>query len=115
MLAWFIGAFNLWTYLTGGLGLPWLLALASFLIPAVFFGLSVLLVRNFLLHDSIFFAAPAFPFWSVTAEYLGAAASPHSPFGNLAYTQTHCQPLTRSGLGFWAGRLAPCEWQFYAA
>lgn len=91
--AWFIGQTNLWQHLANGLALPRLLVVVSFLIPAVVFGLAVLLVRGFLLRGSLFLAAFALPLYWVSYEFLCASASPHSTYGNLAYTQMNCLPV----------------------
>jgi len=74
-----------------------------FLISAVVFGLGVLFVRSFLRRGSLFLAAFAFPVYWVTCEYLNATASPHSTWGNLAYTQMNFLPLIQiaSVTGLW--------------
>jgi apolipoprotein N-acyltransferase len=92
-VAWFIGQTNLWKHLAYGLALPRLLVVVSFLIPAAVFGLGVLLVRSFLLRGSLFSAAFAFPLYWVACEFLSASVSPHSTYGNLAYTQMNCLPV----------------------
>src|SRR5205814_10726094 len=86
-VAWFFGATNLWKHLAYGIGLPWPLILVSFLVPAIVFALGVLFVRSFLRRGAVFLAAIAFPFYWVSYEFLSASISPHSSYGNLAYTQ----------------------------
>jgi len=92
-VAWFFGQMNLWKHLAYGIGLPWPLIVVSFLIPAIVFALGVLFVRSFLRRGSLLLAAIAFPFSWVTYEFLSASVSPHSTYGNLAYTQMNCLPL----------------------
>src|SRR5438874_2865840 len=102
-LAWFFGQMNLWKHLAHGIGLPWPLIVVSFLIPAIVFTLGVLFVRSFLRRGSVFLAAIAFPFYWVSYEFLSASISPHSTYGNLAYTQMNCLPLIQiaSLTGIW--------------
>jgi apolipoprotein N-acyltransferase len=92
-VAWFAGETNLWLHLAQGIGLPVPLILLSFVLGAIVFGLGVLLVRSFLRRGAIFLAALAFPIYWVAFEYLTELASPHSTYGNLAYTQMDCLPL----------------------
>src|SRR5262249_21898528 len=101
-VAWFIGELNLLKYLVG-IDVPWLLILASFLIPAIAFALGVLLVRRFLLRGSLFCAALALPLWWVTYEYATESVSPHSTYGNLGYTQMNFLPVIQIGAvtGIW--------------
>ena len=67
------------------------------------FGFGVLFTRSFLRRGSLFLAALAFPVYWVTYEYLTAMASPHSTWGNLAYTQMDFLPLIQiaSVTGLW--------------
>jgi apolipoprotein N-acyltransferase len=92
-VAWFFGQMNLWKHLAHGIGLPWPLIVVSFLVPAIVFALDVLFVRSFLRRGSLLLAAIAFPFYWVSYEFLSASVSPHSTYGNLAYTQMNCLPL----------------------
>ena len=82
-----VGEMNQWNYFTHGIGLPLPLLLVLLLVPAIAFGLGVLFVRSFLRDGSIFLAALALPAYWVAYEYLTEIGSPHSTFGNLAYTQ----------------------------
>jgi apolipoprotein N-acyltransferase len=102
-LAWFFGKTNLWKHLAYGIGLSWPLIVVSFLMPAILFALGVLFVRSFLRRSSLLLAAFAFPFYWVSYEFLTASVSPHSTYGNLAYTQMNCLPLiqTASLTGIW--------------
>jgi apolipoprotein N-acyltransferase len=102
-VAWLLGQMNEWRYLTHGIQLPVPLILISFAIAAALFGLGVLLVRGFLRRGSIFLAALSFPLYLATYEYVVSITSPHSTFGNLAYTQINCLPVIQiaSITGIW--------------
>lgn len=102
-IAWLIGEMNQWKYLTGGIQLPLPLIVILLAIPALVFGLVVLLTRGFLRRGSLFCAALAFPSSWVAYEYLTEIGSPHSTFGNLAYTQMDCLPMIQlaSITGIW--------------
>ena len=75
-----------------------------FLCQATFFGLGVLFTRSLLRRGLLFGAALSFPAYWVTYEYLTEIGSPHSTFGNLAYTQMNCLPLIQiaSITGIWS-------------
>ena len=92
-IAWLLGEMNQWQYLRHVVELPLPMVILFFVIAAVVFGVAVLFVRSFLRRGSVFFAALAFPVYWVTCEYLNAMASPHSTWGNLAYTQMDFLPL----------------------
>jgi apolipoprotein N-acyltransferase len=92
-IAWLIGETNQWNYVRHEIELPPQIAVLYFLTPAVVFGLGVLFVRNFVRRGSLFLGALAFPVYWVAYEYLSAATSPHSTWGNLAYTQMNCLPV----------------------
>jgi apolipoprotein N-acyltransferase len=102
-IAWFLGEMNQWNYLRHFIALPLRIIILFFVIAAVVFGLGVLFTRSFLRRDSLFVAALAFPVYWVTCEYLSAIASPHSTWGNLAYTQMNFLPLIQvaSVTGLW--------------
>src|SRR4029077_10662696 len=102
-VAWLIGEMNQWNYVTQELQLPRQIVILYFVIPAVVFGLGVLFVRSFLRRGSLYLGALAFPVYWVTCEYLNAIASPHSTWGNLAYTQMNCLPAIQiaSITGIW--------------
>ena len=86
-VAWLIGEMNQWNYVRHEIELPLQIAVLYFLVPAVVFGFGVLFTRAFLRRGSLFLGALAFPVYWVTWEYFSATASPHSTWGNLAYTQ----------------------------
>jgi apolipoprotein N-acyltransferase len=102
-IAWILGAMNQWNYVRHVIELPLRIIILFFVIAAVVFGLGVLFTRSFLRRDSVFLAAFAFPVYWVTSEYLTAIASPHSTWGNLAYTQMNFLPLIQiaSVTGLW--------------
>ena len=102
-IAWFLGELNRWNYLRHVIALPFLTIILFFVIAAVVFGLGVLFACSFLRRGSLFLAAFAFPVYWVTCEYLTAITSPHSTWGNLAYTQMDFPPLIQiaSVTGLW--------------
>jgi apolipoprotein N-acyltransferase len=101
--AWFLGEMNQWNYLSHVVALPLHTIILFLATAAVVFGLGVLFTRSFLRRGSLFLAAFAFPVYWVTCEYLAAIASPHSTWGNLAYTQMDFLPLIQiaSATGLW--------------
>src|SRR5205809_2049323 len=92
-VAWLIGEMNQWNYVRHEIELPWQIMILYFVVPAVVFGLGVLFVRSFLRGGLLFLATLALPVYWVAYEYLTAIASPHSTWGNLAYTQMNCLPV----------------------
>jgi apolipoprotein N-acyltransferase len=91
--AWVIGEMNQWNYVRHQIELPPQITILYFVVPAVVFGLGVLFVRGFVRRGSLFLASLALPAYWVAYEYLTAIASPHSTWGNLAYTQMNCLPV----------------------
>jgi apolipoprotein N-acyltransferase len=89
-VAWFLGEMNQWNYVRHEMELLPPITILYFVVPAVIFGLGVLFVRSFIRRGSVFLGSLAFPVYWVTCEYLNAIASPHSTWGNLAYTQMNC-------------------------
>jgi apolipoprotein N-acyltransferase len=102
-IAWLLGETNQWNYVRHEMELPLRIIILYFVITAVVFGLGVLFMRSFFRHGSPFLASLAFPAYWVPCEYLNALASPHSTWGNLAYTQMNCLPLIQlaSVTGVW--------------
>jgi apolipoprotein N-acyltransferase len=92
-IVWLIGEMNQWKYVTHAIELPPHITILYFVVPALVFGFGVLFVRGFIRRGSLFLAALAFPVYWVAYEYLTAMASPHSTWGNLAYTQMNCLPV----------------------
>src|SRR5947207_3172819 len=101
--AWLIGEMNQWNYLRHVIELPLQTIILFLVISAVVFGLGVLFVRSFLRRGSLLLASLAFPIYWVACEYVNAIASPHSTWGNLAYTQMDCLPVIQiaSITGIW--------------
>ena len=91
--AWVIGEMNQWNYVRHQIELPAQTTILYFVVPAVVFGLGVLFVRGFVCRGALFLASLALPVSWVVYEYLTAIASPHSTWGNLAYTQMNCLPV----------------------
>jgi apolipoprotein N-acyltransferase len=92
-IAWFLGEMNQWNYVRYEMELPLPITILYLVVPAVIFGFGVLFVRSFIRRGSLFLASLAFPAYWVTCEYLTAIASPHSTWGNLAYTQMNFLPV----------------------
>lgn len=92
-IIWLLGEMNQWKYVTHAIELPPRITILYFVVPAVVFGFGVLFVRGFIRRGSLFLASLAFPVYWVAYEYLTAMASPHSTWGNLAYTQMNCLPV----------------------
>jgi apolipoprotein N-acyltransferase len=92
-IAWLIGEINQWNYVRHAIELPVLITILYFVVPAVVFGFAVLFVRGLVRRGSLALASVAFPVYWVAYEYLTAIASPHSTWGNLAYTQMNCLAL----------------------
>src|SRR4029077_16748245 len=92
-IVWLLGEMNQWKYVTHAIELPPHITILYFVVPAVIFGFGVLFARSFIRRGSLFLASLAFPVYWVAYEYLTAMASPHSTWGNLAYTQMNCLPV----------------------
>jgi apolipoprotein N-acyltransferase len=92
-IIWLIGETNQWNYVRHEIELAPQITVLYFTVPAVVFGLGVLFLRSFLRRGSLFLASLAFPVYWVAYEYLIGTASPHSTWGNLAYTQMNCLPV----------------------
>src|SRR4029450_12404544 len=92
-IVWLIGETNQWNYVRHEIELPPQITVLYFLVPAVVFGFGILFVRSFIRRGSLFLASLGFPVYWVAYEYLTAMASPHSTWGNLAYTQMNCLPV----------------------
>ena len=103
LIAWLIGETNLWNFYRHAIELPLTLIVVAFALPAVVFGLAVLVTRRFLRSNSLFAAALALPLLWITYEYVTAVLSPHSTSGNLAYSQMNFLPLIQiaSITGIW--------------
>ena len=102
-VAWLVGGLNQWNYFTRAMELPLPLIATALIVPAIIFGFGVLFTRSFLQRESLFQASLAFPVYWVAWEYLTEIRSPHSTWGNLAYTQMNCLPIIQiaSITGIW--------------
>jgi len=102
-VAWLIGGLNQWNYFTRAIELPLSLVAFALIVPAIVFGLGVLFTRSFLRRGALFLASLAFPVYWVACEYLTETGSPHSTWGNLAYTQMNLLPIIQiaSITGIW--------------
>src|SRR6185437_9996870 len=102
-IASFLGGLNMWHYLHGVFGAPISAMLAFLLVPACVFGLAILAFRYFIRRDSLWRASFTVPAIWVAYEYLNAVTSPHSTFGNVAYSQMDCLPVLQvaSITGVW--------------
>ena len=103
LVAWLIGGLNQWNYFTRGIEFPLSLIALVLIVPAIIFGFGVLFTRSFLRRGSLFRASLAFPVYWMAYEYLTEIRSPHSTWGNLAYTQMNCLPIIQiaSITGIW--------------
>ncbi|HVO81888.1 MAG TPA: nitrilase-related carbon-nitrogen hydrolase [Terriglobales bacterium] len=114
-VAWFAGGLNMVRYFVSVLGPPqssppsgarllsFLIAALIILVPSCVFGLSVLGWRACVRRGRPWSAVFVFPSVWVAYEYISAVSSPHSTFGNLAYTQMNSLPLLQlaSLTGVW--------------
>ena len=96
-----IGALNMWQYMREVTPLP--VTLLAILGPAVIFAWFVVIHRHLVLRGRLLRAAFSLPILWVAFEFLAEFHSPHSTFGNLAYTQMDCLPLLQivSITGIW--------------
>jgi len=97
-----LGGLNLWSYSRSVVPL-WL----TFVIigaPSLVFALIISAYRRFVLNGQTTRAIFALPVLWSAYEYLAEFLSPHSTFGNLAYTQMDCLPLIQiaSITGIWS-------------
>lgn len=95
-----LGNLNEWTYASL---LPLPAHLVFVILPAVGFGLAVLLFRTASVRGKLWQAWLSFPTAWIAYEYVVAWLSPHSTFGNLAYNQMNFLPVIQiaSVTGIW--------------
>jgi apolipoprotein N-acyltransferase len=91
-LAWTISGLNEWTFLHGSIELSVAMGLLAVLVPALVFGLAVLLWRQFVLVGKLGRAALSFAAVWVTFEFAMQTLSANSTSGNIAYSQMNCLP-----------------------
>jgi apolipoprotein N-acyltransferase len=97
-----IGGLNLWSYLRQVTPLP--VTLLAILGPALTFGWFVVVHRGLVQRGRWLRAAFSLPILWTAYEFFAEFSSPHSTFGNLAYTQMNCLPVLQivSITGIWA-------------
>lgn len=97
-----IGGLNEWSYLRELTPLP--VTLLAILGPAIFFAWFVVIHRGLVLRGYLLRAAFSLPVLWSGYEFLQEFTSPHSTFGNLAYTQMDFLPILQivSIAGIWA-------------
>ncbi|HTW46371.1 MAG TPA: nitrilase-related carbon-nitrogen hydrolase [Acidobacteriaceae bacterium] len=97
-----LGGLNEWSYLREVTPLP--VTLLAILGPALCFGWFVVVHRGLVLRGRLLRAAFSLPILWTAYEFLAEFLSPHSTFGNLAYTQMNCLPILQivSITGIWA-------------
>lgn len=97
-----LGGLNLLTYMREVAPLP--IALLAILAPALLFAWFAVIHRGLVLRGRVLSAALSLPILWAAYEFLAEFQSPHSTFGNLAYTQMDCLPLLQiaSITGIWA-------------
>jgi apolipoprotein N-acyltransferase len=91
-LAWLLGSFNLWHYLSAVM-LPLAIRVELLSILALVFTLAVLLYRALLKRGAWWSALLAFPAVRVSFEYLFNLISPHGTAASLSYTQLNFLPV----------------------
>lgn len=91
-LAWGVGGLNEWSYMHR-VEVPLGVLLAVIIGPALVFGLAVMTWRALVLRGALARAAVAFASTWVVFEFALQRLSPHSTFGNLAYSQLNCLPI----------------------
>jgi len=101
-LAFAAGGANMAAYMTKVAPVP-IIILAIFG-PSLLFAWFVLIFRRFVVRGQLIRATFALPSLWVAWEYLSELASPHSTFGNLAYSQLDCLPILQlaSLTGIWS-------------
>lgn len=97
-----LGSINMWHYLHV-VQLPLAVVASASVLPALFYGLGVVLFRRFAVRGALWRAALLFPAFWVTCEYINNVTSPHGTFGNLGYTQMDFLPILQiaSVTGIW--------------
>jgi apolipoprotein N-acyltransferase len=97
-----LGGLNMGSYLREVT--PLSVTLLAILGPAMIFGWFVVVHRGLVLRGRLLRAAFSLPILWTACEFLAEFSSPHSTFGNLAYTQMNCLPILQivSLTGIWA-------------
>jgi apolipoprotein N-acyltransferase len=115
LLSWAVSGFNMWHYFRALLHIPLTVILMILLAPAFVFALVVLAFRGLVLRRRVGLAVVGFPALWASYEYLNAMSSPHSTFGNVAYSQMDFLPVVQiaSVTGIWG--ISFCLFLFAAA
>ncbi|HMI52644.1 MAG TPA: nitrilase-related carbon-nitrogen hydrolase [Candidatus Saccharimonadales bacterium] len=102
-LACSLGSMNAVHYLKDVIGLPTGVLLSFVVFPGLIFAGAVVFWRGWLRLERIWIAALALPCLWTSYEYLYSILSPHSTFGNIAYSQMNFLPLIQlaSVTGIW--------------
>jgi apolipoprotein N-acyltransferase len=87
------GGLNLWSYLHGVIGVPAVVAVGALLLPALVFGVVVLVFRRLIGRHRPGAAMLVVPALWVAYEYVYAMVSPHGTFGLIAYSQMNWLPV----------------------
>ena len=97
-----LGGLNMWSYLRQVT--PLSVTLLAVFGPAVLFAWFVLVHRSLVLRGRLLRAAFSLPILWTAFEFLNESNSPHSTWGNLAYSQMDCLPILQiaSVTGIWA-------------
>jgi apolipoprotein N-acyltransferase len=90
-IAFAVGEMNMVAYVHAIIPLPVMIVL--FAMPALLFALFVFVFRLLILRGRLIEAVLILPTLWVAYEYLSEITSPHSTFGNLAYTQMDALPV----------------------
>lgn len=102
-VAWFAGSLGWWHYLHDIIQIPFVFCVVPLVTPALLFALFVLIWRALLRRGKIWTAAGSLPVAWVSLGFVQQLMSPHSTFGNLAYSQMDFLPLIQiaSLTGIW--------------
>jgi apolipoprotein N-acyltransferase len=102
-IAWIAGSLGWWHYLYRVIEIPLIACVMALGAPAMLLGLAVLFWRGFVLRGNIWVAVFSLPVAWVSVGYVQQLMSPHSTFGNLAYSQMDFLPLIQiaSLAGIW--------------
>lgn len=95
-LAWAAGAMNEWSYAHDTLEMPLRVILLMALGPSLSFGAAVLLWRRLLLRGALLQAALGFAAVIVTVGFALQRLSPHSTWGDIAYSQMDFLPVLQT-------------------
>jgi apolipoprotein N-acyltransferase len=101
---WSIGDLNIWHYDRALVAVPLPICILALLGPALVFAWAVVLFRRSVLRRALWQAVLIVPALWVAFEYLSENWSPHSTWGNLAYSQMNFPlvPQIASITGIWA-------------